>query len=51
MRKIFWKQVSILGTTMGSPSDWAQMMEFVCRRAHYGPSSATSSPREGRGGV
>ena len=33
MRKIFWKQVSILGTTMGSPSDWTQMMAFVSRRA------------------
>ena len=31
MRKIFWRQVSLLGTTMGSASDWAAMVEFVGR--------------------
>lgn len=29
MRKVFWKQLSLLGTTMGSPSDWSAMMGFV----------------------
>ncbi len=29
MRKIFWRQISLLGTTMGSPADWAAMMSFV----------------------
>ena len=29
MRKIFWKQLALLGTTMGSPSDWSAMMLFV----------------------
>ncbi len=29
MRKIFWRQLSVLGTTMGSPADWAALMEFV----------------------
>jgi len=29
LRKIFWRQLSLLGTTMGSPSDWSAMMEFV----------------------
>jgi zinc-binding alcohol dehydrogenase/oxidoreductase len=29
MRKIFWRQLSLLGTTMGSPADWAAMMAFV----------------------
>jgi NADPH:quinone reductase-like Zn-dependent oxidoreductase len=29
MRKIFWRQVSVLGTTMGSPADWAAMIELV----------------------
>ncbi len=29
LRKLFWKQISLLGTTMGSPSDFASMMEFV----------------------
>lgn len=32
MRKIFWRQVSLLGTTMGSPADWAAMIDFVIRR-------------------
>ncbi len=29
MRKIFWRQLSLLGTTMGSPTDWQAMVEFV----------------------
>ncbi len=29
MRKIFWRQISLLGTTMGSPADWAAMVEFA----------------------
>jgi len=29
MRKVFWRQISILGTTMGSPADWAAMISFV----------------------
>lgn len=28
-RKVFWKQLSLLGTTMGSPADFAAMMAFV----------------------
>ncbi len=28
-RKIFWKQLSILGSTMGSETDFAQMISFV----------------------
>jgi zinc-binding alcohol dehydrogenase/oxidoreductase len=28
-RRIFWKQLSILGTTMGSPSDFAAMVALV----------------------
>ncbi len=31
MRKVFWRQLSLLGTTMGSPTDWAAMTEFVSR--------------------
>ncbi|WP_028295317.1 zinc-binding dehydrogenase [Olivibacter sitiensis] len=30
-RKIFWKQISILGTTMGSPADFEAMLSFVNR--------------------
>ncbi|MSU48227.1 MAG: alcohol dehydrogenase [Opitutus sp.] len=29
VRKIFWRQISLLGTTMGSPADWAAMLAFV----------------------
>jgi zinc-binding alcohol dehydrogenase/oxidoreductase len=31
LRKVFWRQLSLLGTTMGSPADWATMVEFVAR--------------------
>jgi NADPH:quinone reductase-like Zn-dependent oxidoreductase len=33
MRKIFWRQLSVLGTTMGSPGDWTTMTSYV---AQYG---------------
>jgi len=29
LRKIFWRQLSLLGTTMGSPADWSALMAFV----------------------
>lgn len=31
LRKVFWKQISLLGTTMGSPADWSAMLAFVAR--------------------
>ena len=31
LRKIFWRQLSLLGTTMGSPADWKAMTAFVRR--------------------
>ena len=31
MRRTFWKQLSLLGSTMGSPSDFAAMMRLVER--------------------
>ena len=31
LRKIFWRQLSLLGSTMGSPCDFAGMLEFVSR--------------------
>lgn len=31
MRKIFWRQLSLLGTTMGSPTDWLGMLGAVNR--------------------
>jgi zinc-binding alcohol dehydrogenase/oxidoreductase len=32
LRKVFWRQISLLGSTMGSPADWAAMTELVTRR-------------------
>jgi zinc-binding alcohol dehydrogenase/oxidoreductase len=29
MRKVFWRQISLLGTTMGSPADWRAMVDFT----------------------
>lgn len=31
LRKIFWRQISVLGSTMGSPGEFAAMVEFVGR--------------------
>jgi zinc-binding alcohol dehydrogenase/oxidoreductase len=31
MRKVFWRQLSLLGTTMGGPTDWTAMTDFVAR--------------------
>lgn len=31
VRKVFWRQISLLGTTMGSPADWAGMLDFLSR--------------------
>ncbi len=31
LRKIFWRQISLLGSTMGSPADWSAMTAFVAR--------------------
>lgn len=29
VRKVFWRQISLLGSTMGSPADWSAMVRFV----------------------
>jgi zinc-binding alcohol dehydrogenase/oxidoreductase len=29
MRRVFWKQLSILGSTMGSPAEFGEMLRFV----------------------
>lgn len=31
LRKLFWRQISLFGTTMGSPADWAAMNTFVAQ--------------------
>jgi NADPH:quinone reductase-like Zn-dependent oxidoreductase len=28
-RRIFWKQLNVLGSTMGSPADFRSMIDFV----------------------
>lgn len=33
MRKLFWKQISLLGTTMGSPADFRAMTELVTAKS------------------
>jgi len=32
MRTVFWRQLSLLGTTMGSPADWQAMIAWVGQR-------------------
>lgn len=32
LRKIFWKQLSLLGSTMGSPADFEAMLKFVSEK-------------------
>src|SRR5262249_55954775 len=29
MRKIFWRQLTLMGTTMGGPADWIALNDFV----------------------
>ena len=31
LRRVFWKQLNVLGSTMGNPEDFAEMVEFVER--------------------
>lgn len=33
MRKVFWRQLSLLGSTMGSPADWEAMLAAVAGHA------------------
>ncbi|HRR27698.1 MAG TPA: zinc-binding dehydrogenase, partial [Acidobacteriota bacterium] len=32
-RQVFWKQLHLIGSTMGSPREFAAMVEFVGRQA------------------
>jgi len=32
MRKVFWRHLSVLGSTMGSPADWGAMVAFVAAK-------------------
>jgi NADPH:quinone reductase-like Zn-dependent oxidoreductase len=31
LRKVFWRQITLLGTTMGSPTDWAAMTDHLSK--------------------
>jgi NADPH:quinone reductase-like Zn-dependent oxidoreductase len=31
LRKLYWRQLSLLGSTMGSPRDWRELLDFVAR--------------------
>ncbi len=31
LRKVFWKQLHLVGSTMGSPDDFAAMLDMVCK--------------------
>src|SRR5690606_24772366 len=31
LRKVFWRQISLLGSTIGSPADWQGLIDFVGR--------------------
>ena len=33
VRKVFWRQISLLGSTMGSPEDWSAMIAFVAKHS------------------
>ncbi len=33
LRKVFWKQLTLKGTTMGSPDDFSQMIRFVSQHS------------------
>lgn len=33
LRKVFWRQLTLLGSTMGSPADWSALLQFVTRHA------------------
>lgn len=43
MRKVFWRQISVLGSTMGSPGDWAAMTRLVAAKGIVPVVSATFS--------
>jgi zinc-binding alcohol dehydrogenase/oxidoreductase len=47
IRRIFWKQLNILGSTMGSPADFAAMMAFVSSHALRPVVDSVFSPLEG----
>jgi NADPH:quinone reductase-like Zn-dependent oxidoreductase len=49
LRKVFWRQVSILGSTMGSAADWSAMLCFVSLHRIKPVVSAVFPMQEGAG--
>jgi zinc-binding alcohol dehydrogenase/oxidoreductase len=47
IRRIFWKQLNILGSTMGSPADFAAMTAFVASHGLRPVVDSVFSPTEG----
>ena len=47
IRRIFWKQLNVLGSTMGSPADFAAMMTFVSSHGLRPIVDSVFSPDEG----
>jgi zinc-binding alcohol dehydrogenase/oxidoreductase len=47
IRRIFWKQLNVLGSTMGSPADFAAMVAFVSEHALRPVVDSVFSPAEG----
>ena len=47
VRRIFWKQLNILGSTMGSPADFAAMMKFVSSHGLRPVIDSVFSPADG----
>jgi NADPH:quinone reductase-like Zn-dependent oxidoreductase len=47
IRRIFWKQLNILGSTMGSPADFAAMVDFVASNGLRPMVDSVFSPSDG----
>ena len=47
VRRIFWKQLNVLGSTMGSPADFAAMTAFVASYGLRPVVDSVFSPLEG----
>ncbi len=47
VRRIFWKQLNVLGSTMGSPADFAAMMAFVSSHGLRPVIDSVFSPLDG----
>ena len=45
MRKVFWRQITLLGSTMGSPADWEAMLAFV-KQHRLRPAISAAFPLE-----